>query len=74
MEGGDIMSGFKKVQAYTLETKENRTCKCGKGKIITDYIVTEESDYPPFDRGYDYTYTTCPDNCEKCINTKPPKL
>lgn len=41
-----------------------RLCKCGKGFVYTYFVVTEESEYPPFERGYDETCTDCEDNCE----------
>ncbi len=60
------MGGWKNLShPYADESKTTtRTCNCGRGKVIIEYIVTEESDYPPFDRGYERTYTTCPNNCE----------
>ena len=42
-----------------------RKCKCGKGSINYIKVITEESEYPPFERRYDYYESTCPDNCEK---------
>ncbi len=27
-------------------------------------VVEEESEFPPFERGYSYQKTDCPDNCE----------
>lgn len=50
--------------------KNKRSCKCGKGSIYTVSVITAESEYPPFERGYDYTETNCPDNCEQCTHCK----
>lgn len=44
--------------------REVRKCKCGKGKIIEIRHITEESEYPPFERGEIEIKSTCPDNCE----------
>ena len=61
--------GFKNVHPYVL--RENKTkCSCGKGYNIDEYVVTEESDYPPFDRGYTHIYTTCPNNCDLVVRQK----
>lgn len=41
-----------------------RKCKCGQGKVKTIRHVTEESEYPPFERYTESYETTCPNNCE----------
>lgn len=48
------------------DLESSRPCKCGKGKVLC-YTVSEESEYPPFDRESTEYSTTCPDNCEKII-------
>ena len=56
--------GFKHLHnPYSLE-KGSRACACGKGVVKEWFLVEEESDYPPFERGPTYYTTTCPDNCE----------
>ena len=53
--------GWKDVNYSYVDSE--RKCKCGKGlvKVIKD--VTEESDYPPFERYTESRETTCPNNC-----------
>lgn len=58
------MGGWKDVIPYTLDKEKLRKCKCGKGYIISAIKVEEESDYPPFERGSEFTYSSCPDKCE----------
>lgn len=53
--------------AHPYESEGSRTsrpCKCGKGLVYTFEMIDEESEYPPFERGYTATETTCPDRCE----------
>lgn len=41
-----------------------RSCKCGKGKVVV-YKLEEESEYPPFERDGGYSSELkCPDKCE----------
>ena len=55
--------GWEDVVPYTLELTRRR-CACGKGYVVASMRVEEESDYPPFRRGTEETYSTCPDKCE----------
>lgn len=49
---------------YTREINK-RKCKCGTGIVRTMRHVTEESEYPPFEREYtDYFECDCPNQCE----------
>ncbi len=52
-----------------IDESKTKTCKCscGKGEVITVYIVTESKTM----QGYESMYTTCPDNCED-LSTKNP--
>lgn len=50
-------------QPYTELDHKDR-CMCGKGYIYFYNVVEEESEFPPFERGYSYRKTDCPDNCE----------
>ena len=52
-----------KNREYSYESNR-RKCKCGKGQIITIRNITEESEFPPFERGTEKIVSTCPDNCE----------
>ena len=56
--------GWKKLSHPYEASRQSRLCRCKKGKVYTIEMVDEESDYPPFERGYTRTETDCPDNCE----------
>lgn len=56
--------GWKKCYDEPIEDSR-RKCKCGLGEVIRYVEYEEESDYPPFNRGESYSYsTTCPKDCE----------
>lgn len=59
----DIMGMGWVDKDYSYVNSEHK-CKCGKGMIQTVRHVTEESDYPPFERYTESIKTTCPDNCQ----------
>ncbi len=58
------MGGWEEVVRPYSRIISRRNCKCGKGEVITQMIVEEESDYPPLFRGPEEVYSTCPDKCE----------
>lgn len=45
-------------QPYTELDHKDR-CMCGKGYIYFYNVVEEESEFPPFERGYSYRKRTC---------------
>lgn len=46
--------------------KATRKCKCGAGSVNIIWHVTEESDFPPFEREYtEYLECDCPNKCEQ---------
>lgn len=57
--------GWHKLSIPIEEVVSSRACKCGKGKITTIQVTTEESEFPPFEKGYTRIDNTCPDKCEK---------
>ena len=51
---------------YNL-VKSTLKCKCCDRKVITICHVTEESDFPPFERNYtEHQKCDCPNNFEIC--------
>ena len=46
-------------------------CDCGKGKVFIHVSSHQECDYPPFERGDEYSgKTTCPDDCVDIKNMR----
>lgn len=65
-KGGDsIGMGWHTLAHESSELTSKRPCKCGKGFIYSYFVTTEESEYPPFERGYEKETTDCPNNCEQ---------
>lgn len=57
--------GWHTLAHESSELTSKRPCKCGKGFIYSYFVTTEESKYPPFERGYEKETTDCPNNCEQ---------